>query len=66
MDINIIILLLPIIPSCLIGYVVHRLIKHRIEFYSSYYTNSLDWVAIPSIFIMMAGFSYIMFMDVFF
>ena len=66
MYINIIILLLPIIPSCLIGYVVHRLIKHRIKFYSSYYTNSLDWVAIPSIFIMIAGFSYVMFMDIFF
>lgn len=66
MDITIIIILLPIIPSCLIGYFVYRFIKYRIKFYSSYYTNSLDWVAILTIFIMIAGFSYVMFMDIFF
>lgn len=61
-----IIILLPIIPSCIIGYFVYRIIKYRIKFYSSYYTDSFDWVAIPSILIMIAGFSYVIVMDILF
>ena len=45
---------------------MYRFIKYRIKFYSSYYTDSLDWVAIPSILIMIAGFSYVIVMDIFF
>lgn len=65
-DITIWIILIPIIPSAIIGYVIHKIMKKRLFLLSSYYTHSLDWIVIPSLWLFIGIYTYIIFMDLFF